>query len=137
MAFLIEAYKLLCHLFWYIASLILPGKLRESSNYHKTSHFLHSVVDVNFFMCSFKNKLHLSRRQINFFPIMKTSCSLYYFRFGTRNAHKLRTIDLAIIGRHLCSQNRKLHIAIDISVRVHNELLIISQNINLRKNSKY
>ena len=72
-----------------------------------------------------KNYISSGDRLI-FVPIMETSCSLYYFRFGTRNAHKLRTIDFAIIGRYLCSQNVKLHITIAIRVRVHNELLIIS-----------
>ena len=125
-AFLIEVYKLLCHLFWYIAFFILAGKLRESSNHHKTSHFLHSVFDVNF-SCDLARKNYISAGdRLIFVPIMKTSCSLYYFRFGTRNAHKLRTIDFAIIGRYLCSQNMKLHFTIAISVRVHNELLIIS-----------
>ena len=122
-AFLIEVYKLLCHLFWYIAFFILPGKLKESSNHHKTSHFLHSVFDVNFscaLVSKTKNYISAGDRLI-FVPIMKTSCSLYYFRFGTRNAHKLRTIDFAIIGRYLCSQNMKLHITIAIRVRVHND----------------
>jgi len=92
-------------------------------------------------MCSCKQKKNYisAGDRLIFVPIMKTSCSLYYFhfRFGTRNAHKLRTIDFAIIGRHLFLKCMKLHITIAIIVRVHNELLIISQNFKLSKNSKY